>query len=267
VRSARVEVIPPLPPPDSEEHFFDELDLSQIWPYLNEQMLYGKHLGLRGGFQKLKDAGDPKALELEEVMEDLKARGWIRARALYRFFEASSSGNDLLLSDGGRRLATFAFPRQRVGEHECLSDFLRPLSEGGGDSVALFVTTAGEGVRRRAETLKGEGRYLLCHALQALALETAEAAAEWLHRKIRERWGCPDPPEMTMLDRFQARYRGKRYSFGYPACPDLSAQAPLFELLKPERIGVQLTEGFMMDPEASVSALVVHHPQAKYFGA
>jgi 5-methyltetrahydrofolate--homocysteine methyltransferase len=133
--------------------------------------------------------------------------------------------------------------------------------------VALFVTTAGEGVRRRAETLKAEGRYLLCHALQALALETAEAAAEWLHRKIRERWGCPDPPEMTMLDRFQARYRGKRYSFGYPACPDLSAQAPLFELLKPERIGVQLTEGFMMDPEASVSALVVHHPQAKYFGA
>jgi len=267
VRSARVEVIPPLPPPDSEEHLFDELDPSQVWPYLNEQMLYGKHLGLRGSFQKLREAGDPKALELEEVVEDLKARGWIRARALYRFFRASSSGNELLLSEGGRRLATFAFPRQRTGEHECLSDLVRPLTEGGGDSVALFVTTAGEGVRRRSEALKAEGRYLLCHALQALALETAEAAAEWLHRKIRERWGYPDPPEMTMLDRFQARYRGKRYSFGYPACPDLSAQAPLFELLRPERIGVQLTEGFMMDPEASVSALVVHHPQAKYFGA
>ena len=87
--------------------------------------------------------------------------------------------------------------------------------------MALFVTTAGEGMRERAEDLKAEGRYLLCHALQALAVETAEAAAEWLHRRIRERWGFPDPPETTMLDRFQARYRGKRYSFGYPACPDL----------------------------------------------
>ena len=131
--------------------------------------------------------------------------------------------------------------------------------------MALFVTTAGEGVRERAGALKREGRFLLCHALQALALETAEAAAEWLHGKIRERWGFKDTPEMTMMDRFQARYRGKRYSFGYPACPDLFAQGLLFELLKPERIGVELTEGFMMDPEASVSAVVVHHPQARYF--
>ena len=132
--------------------------------------------------------------------------------------------------------------------------------------MALFVTTAGEGVRERAEALKHDGHYLLCHALQALALETAEAAAEWLHAQLRARWGFPDAPEMTMLDRFQARYRGKRYSFGYPACPDLSAQEPLFRLLRPERIGVRLTDGYMMDPEASVSAVVVHHPQARYFG-
>jgi len=131
--------------------------------------------------------------------------------------------------------------------------------------VALLITTAGEGIRAKAEELKAAGEYLLCHCLQALAVETAEAAAEWLHGKIRERWNLPDPPELTMTDRFQARYRGKRYSPGYPACPDLADQTTIFRLLPGEKIGVELTEGFMMDPEASVSALVVHHPQARYY--
>ena len=142
---------------------------------------------------------------------------------------------------------------------------MRPREAGGSDSIALFITTAGEGVRARAEELKDAGEYLLCHALQALAVETAEAAAEWLHARLRAAWGFPDPPELTMIDRFQARYRGKRYSFGYPACPELADQATLFRLLDGRRIGVELTEGFMMDPEASVSALVLHHPQARYF--
>ncbi len=267
VRSPRIEVLPALPPPDAAEHLMESLDLAEVWSYINEQMLYGRHLGLRGSFRKLKEEGNPKAEELEEVVRDIQGRGWIKAKGLCRFYEAASEGNQIHLVEEGRPVATFTFPRQRTGDRECLADLVRPLSQGGGDSVALFVTTAGEGVRERAEALKAEGRYLLCHALQALALETAEAAAEWLHRRIREQWGFPDPVEMSMLDRFQARYRGKRYSFGYPACPDLSAQGPLFALLKPERLGVRLTEGFMMDPEASVSAIVVHHPQARYFGA
>ena len=95
--------------------------------------------------------------------------------------------------------------------------------------------------------------------------QSREAAAEWLHRRLREKWGFPDPPETTMVDRFQARYRGKRFSFGYPACPELADQATLFHLLDGKKIGVELTEGFMRDPEASVSALVLHHPQARYF--
>ena len=103
-------------------------------------------------------------------------------------------------------------------------------------------------------------------ALAALSLETAEAYAELLHSQLRSLWGFPDSPEMTMLERFQAKYLGCRYSFGYPACPRLDDQAKLWKLLQPEEIGVQLTDGFMMDPEASVSALVVHHPEAKYFG-
>ena len=101
--------------------------------------------------------------------------------------------------------------------------------------------------------------------MQALAIESAEACAEWLHRRIREDWGFPDPPELTMAQRFVSRYRGKRYSFGYPACPSLEDQASLWKLLRPEEIGVQLTDGFMMDPEASVSALVFAHPDCTYF--
>jgi 5-methyltetrahydrofolate--homocysteine methyltransferase len=184
---------------------------------------------------------------------------------MYRYFPAQSDGNTLRLALPGGGDACFTFPRQVAGERLCLSDFVHPAGAGAGDSVALFITTAGEGVRARAEELKAAGEYLLCHALQAVAVETAEAAAEWLHRRLREQWGLPDPPETTMRDRFQGRYRGKRYSFGYPACPDLADQATLFHLLDGRKIGVELTEGFMMDPEASVSAIVLHHPQARYF--
>jgi 5-methyltetrahydrofolate--homocysteine methyltransferase len=130
----------------------------------------------------------------------------------------------------------------------------------------LFVTTAGNGVKKQVEDWKEAGEYLKSHAFAALALETAEAAAELLHLRLRASWGFPDPAEMTLQDRFSARYRGKRCSFGYPACPDLADQRQLFAALGPEEIGVTLTEGDMMDPEASVSALVFHHPDARYFG-
>ena len=135
-----------------------------------------------------------------------------------------------------------------------------------GDQVALFVTTAGDGVAARANQWKEEGEFLKSHAFAALALETAEAAAEVVHKKLRALWGFADPEEMTLQDRFSARYRGNRYSFGYPACPNLEMQQQLFEVLRPEEIGVTLTEGDMMEPEASVSAMVIHHPDARYFG-
>jgi 5-methyltetrahydrofolate--homocysteine methyltransferase len=266
VRSTEVAVADPLPAPDLLEHVLDALDLAEVWQYLNPHMLYAKHLGLRGSYWKLKEQGDPKLAELERLIEKVQASGWISARAMYRYFPASSEGNTLRIGLPGGGEASFTFPRQVAGERLCLSDFVHP---GPGsvapDSAALFITTAGEGVRSRAEELKSAGEYLLCHALQAVAVETAEAAAEWLHRRLREQWSFPDPPETTMRDRFQGRYRGKRYSFGYPACPDLGDQATLFRLLDGRKIGVELTEGFMMDPEASVSALVLHHPQARYF--
>ena len=160
---------------------------------------------------------------------------------------------------------TFRLARQRQGDYLCLSDYVLPQQNGRRDHLAMFVVTAGEGVRERSEKAKNEGYYFKSHGLQALAIETAEACAEWLHRRIREDWGFPDAPERTMAQRFTSRYRGKRYSFGYPACPNLEDQAGIWKLLRPEEIGVQLTEGFMMDPEASVSAVVFHHPDCTYF--
>jgi len=133
--------------------------------------------------------------------------------------------------------------------------------------VALFAVTCGEGVRERAAAAKERGDYLRSHALQALAIESAEALAEWLHARLRTLWGFPDPSELSIADKLKAHYRGLRVSFGYPACPDLADQATLWRLLRPEEVGIALTEGFMMDPEASVSALVFHHPAAKYFKA
>ena len=132
-------------------------------------------------------------------------------------------------------------------------------------NICLFAVTAGEGIRELGRSLTSQGQYLESHAVQALALETAEAYAELLHAKIRGMWGFADPVDMTMTQRFQAKYRGKRYSYGYPACPELSEQDKLFSLINPGRIGIHLTDEHMMDPEASVSAIVFHHPDAKYF--
>ncbi|MGE0639833.1 MAG: methionine synthase [Thermoanaerobaculia bacterium] len=255
----------PLPPPDLERHA-ETLDLDAIWAEVNPQMLYGKHLGLRGVVKRLIDEGDEKYRKLEAVVDELKALardGAMQARAVWRFFPAEAEGARLTLRDpaSGEVAASWEFPRQDGPEGLAIPDFVLP-----GDHVALFVTTAGHGVRERVEEWKRSGEYLRSHAFAALALETAEGAAEWLHRKLRSDWGFPDAPETTAQDRFAARYRGKRYSFGYPACPDLAGQQALFAALRPEEIGVELTEGDMMDPEASVSALVFAHPDARYFG-
>ena len=269
-RSPRVRVDLPIPPVSYLDRKVRLVpDLREIWGYVNPYMLFGRHLGFRGDFEKRLAERDPKAIELFESMEEVKkeAASFMKIRAVWQFFEAESEGESLHLfaPDAKEPLHTFRLGRQRQGDFLCLSDYVLPAQNGKRDHLALFVVTAGEGVRQRSEKAKNEGYYFLSHGLQALAIETAEGCAEWLHRRIREDWGFPDPPEMTMAQRFTSRYRGKRYSFGYPACPNLEDQAVIWKLLKPEEIGVQLTEGFMMDPEASVSALVFHHPDCAYF--
>ena len=244
-------------------------DLNEIWSYVNPYMLFGRHLGFRGNFEKALADRDSRALELFHEMEEIKheAASFMKVSAVWQFFEAERQGNSIALfaPDGDAPVHTFHFQRQSVGEKLCLSDYILPAREGRRDHLALFVVTSGAGIREKSEQAKTEGRYLYSHGLQALALESAEACAEWLHRRIREDWGFPDPPPLTMAERFVSRYRGKRYSFGYPACPNLEDQAGIWTLLRPEEIGVNLTEGMMMDPEASVSALVFHHSDCTYF--
>lgn len=244
-------------------------DLREVWSYINPFMLYGRHLGYKGDFEKQFAAREAKAVELFESMEEVRteAAKWMKVKAVWQFFEAETEGEAMhVFEPGGKQpLHTWQFKRQKTGDRLCLSDYILPAKDGKRDHVAVFVVTAGEGVRERAEAAKNAGYYFMSHGLQALAIESAEACAEWLHRRIREDWGFPDAPEMTMAHRFTSRYRGKRYSFGYPACPDLEDQAGLWKLLRPEDIGVQLTEGFMMDPEATVSALAFIHPDCTYF--
>jgi 5-methyltetrahydrofolate--homocysteine methyltransferase len=296
IRSGAINTLDQIPaPPDFDRHIIREAPLERIWSFLNPRMLYGRHLGVKGTWLKhieqdergilREDSEGRKVLELMEVVESLKREcrtGVFRPKAVFQFFEAASEGNHLHIysyeeayrlrtapaepKESPKPLVSFDFPRQAKVNGLCLSDYVNPLGSPQPDNICMFVVTAGEGVRQWADELKNRGEYLKSHVLQALALETAEAYAEFLHSQIRNMWGFNDPPEMTMMERFQAKYVGKRYSFGYPACPVLDDQAHLFRLLKPEDIGVNLTEGFMMDPEASVSAIVFHHPAATYYG-
>jgi 5-methyltetrahydrofolate--homocysteine methyltransferase len=253
------------PQPRDRERHVATLDLDAVWRYLNHQMLFGKHLGLRGSVDRLRSEGDAKLARLEELLVELQAvarGGAMTARAVWQFFAARAHDDTIELFDPVTRdrVAAWTFPRQGGGGL-CLADYV--LDD---DHLALLVTTVGGGVQEAVERWKAEGEYLRSHAFAALALETAEAAAEWVHAHLRAAWGFADPENLSHRDQLSARYRGKRYSFGYPACPDLAGQRGLFQALRPEEVGVQLTEGDMMDPEASVSALVMQHPDAKYFG-
>lgn len=257
--------------PDYDPHIVDiPADVALAW--INPQMLFGRHLGFKGNAQQAAEAGEPKFLELRDLVNGLvekyAAHPILRPRAIYRFFAAEREGNDLILREqrGGREIGRFHFPRQSDRDRLCCADWVEPAG-GRPDAVALFVTTAGHGVREEAARLKDAGEFLRSHALAATALEMAEGAAEWLHAKLRALWGFPDPEGFTLQQQFRNEYRGIRVSFGYPACPALEDQRLLFKLLQPEPIGVQLTEGLMMDPEASISAVVFHHPKARYFSA
>jgi 5-methyltetrahydrofolate--homocysteine methyltransferase len=271
-RSAKVRLDLPIPPaPYLHRKLRDVPHLAEVWSYMNPYMLYGRHLGYKGNFEKNLAEHEPKAVELFQKMEALKqeALGFMKVKAAWQFFEAERDDNAIhLFAPGGAApIHTFQFGRQRRDNGLCLSDYILDAEEGRRDHLVLFVVTAGAGIREKSEEWKQAGEFFQAHAIQALALETAEGCAEWLHRRIREDWGFPDPPSLTMQERFTSRYRGKRYSFGYPACPNLDDQQSLFALLQPEEIGVALTEGMMMEPEASVSALVFHHPDCAYFTA
>jgi 5-methyltetrahydrofolate--homocysteine methyltransferase len=264
--------VPVLIPKDTKRHVLKSYSLSHIEPYINMQMLLGHHLGVKGKIAKLIAEKDEKALKIKEVVDQLLAdasqNNWITPAAVYQFFPAQSDGNKVIIFDPEnpeQMIETFDFPRQESSPYLCLADFIKSVDSGVKDYVGFFTVTAGKGIREKADEFKAEGRFLESHALQAMALESAEGFAELIHRQMRDRWGFPDPLDFTMQDRFAAHYQGQRFSFGYPACPDLEDQKKLFKLLQPEEIGIQLTDGCMMEPEASVSAIVFAHPEARYF--
>lgn len=272
-RSKVAQEAPLFIPEDYSYHVLKNYRLSHLHPYINMQTLLGQHLGIQGNIKKNLARDDQKTIELQDKANDLITRagkeGFLSADGMYRFFPAQSDGkNDVIVydpEDHTKVLERFSFPRQQKEPYLCLADFLRTVDSGVMDHVAFMTVTAGKGVRSLAEEAKEAGDYLESHMIQAVALEVAEAFAERIHQLIRDKWGFPDSPDFTMKQRFSARYQGVRVSFGYPACPNLEDQAKLFRLLNPAKIGVELTEEYMMEPEASVSAMVFAHPEGRYF--
>lgn len=273
-RSSTSQNVPVFQPPDFDRHILRNYPIDFLYPYLNMRMLLGKHLGVKGNIEQLLAHGDAKAFELKTAVEQLlteaKNKNFIKANGMYQFFPAQSQENDILVydpKDYSKVIQRFSFPRQQEEPYLCLADFLRPVESGVMDSVGFLIVTTGQGIIDLASEWREKGDYLRSHLLQATALELAEAFAERIHHMMRDIWGFPDPSEMTMVERFAAKYQGIRVSFGYPACPNLEDQKKLFALLNPEDIGIHLTDGFMMEPEASVSAMVFAHPEARYFTA
>ena len=259
-------------PPDLRLHVINDHPLEAIFPLINPQMLYVRHLGYKGRFADDLESGVQSAIDLRDSVrnvEDLMlAQANIKANAVFKFFPANSDGQQILVhgSEDRKSSEKFYFGRQSQRDGLCLADYLLPQSSGQADYLGMFLVSIGTGVRKLAETLMADGQFLNSHILSALALESAEAFAELLHQQMRQMWGYGDKPGTTPQDLFRTQYRGKRFSFGYPACPRLEDQEQLFRLLDVStNLDVELTEGFMMDPESSVSALVFHHPDAKYF--
>ncbi len=256
-------------PTDFDTHLFESPDLEELFANINPNMLYGKHFGLKGGgYRKLIAENDPKAIELtkkvKEVQTEIIEKQLFKPKGVFRFFRATKEKETLIvLDENSKILERFPFPRQYKGENLCLTDY---ISNNKTDIIGFFSVTAGEGIHELAGKYKNEGEFVKSHILFSLAIETAEAFAEIIHRDMRSFIGINDPADFTPEDLFKVKYQGCRYSFGYPACPDLNLQEPLFKLLEiTENIGVKLTEGMMMEPEASITAMVMHHPEAKYF--
>ncbi|MCC6451891.1 MAG: methionine synthase, partial [Acidobacteria bacterium] len=195
----------------------------------------------------------------------------LEARVVYGYFACQSEGNDLIIYNDDQRTERlrFNFPRQpieqRGGKNLCLADYFASVESGKMDVVAFDLVTMGSKASEYSAKLFAADNYTDYLLFHGLSVESAEAFAEMWHKRIREELGIAgsDAPELAKL--FHQGYQGSRYSFGYPACPDLEEQAKIFELLDPSRIGVELSEEFQLHPEQSTSAIVLHHPQAKYF--
>lgn len=243
--------------------------MDELWPYINRQMLYGHHLGLKGNIKKLFDTENPKAMKLYKQVQDVRnsivEKDLLNTQGMFRFYKVRAEGETMVILSENEQdeLQRFTFPRQPGGYQYCLTDFIHPDKV---DTCCFFIVTSGQEILDYAKQLKDEEAFLASHIANAIGLELAEAFAESLHQDIRSFWGFPDKEGLIGEDLFKLAYRGRRYSFGYPACPDLGYQSLLWKLCSPDKhIGVELCDDFMMNPDGSVSALVFHHPEATYF--
>jgi 5-methyltetrahydrofolate--homocysteine methyltransferase len=251
-------------------------DLRDLFQYINETALFKNQWQLKTASQEdyarlVEEKYRPIKKQLED---DVIASGLFEPKVVYGYFPAQSDGNDVVVyepedasgRDSPRELLRFTFPRQREGRKLCISDFFLPKSSGKVDVLGLSLVTIGSKASVETQRLFEAGEYTKYLYLHGLSVETAEALAEYHHKKMREELGISGGDSTHIRDLFHQKYRGSRYSFGYPACPNLEDQTKLFALLKPEEnVGVRLTSGFLLEPEQSTSAMVVHHPQAKYF--
>ena len=260
-------------PPDLELHVLRNVPLGHVYPYLNLQMLLGKHLGVKGSVgAAARRRATPRTLEISEAVEELKReaveQGLIRADGLYRFYEARPPGDDLMLF-AARRARSRAFTsRARPAASGSASPTTsarpraaRPTTSRSSPSRAARACASWPSAGRTRATTSDRTR---CRRSPSSARRPSPRCCT---RGCARSGASRIRPACRSRTSSRRHYRGIRVSFGYPACPELADQRILFDLLRPEQIGLQLTEGFMMDPEASVSALVFHHPEAKYFKA
>jgi 5-methyltetrahydrofolate--homocysteine methyltransferase len=260
--------VPKLPFYGARKH--TKFDIFELYKYINKIALF------RGQWQyKRQDGmGNPEFNawldeNVEPVFDRMKRElaSRMHPKVKWGYFWCQSEGNDLIVyhEDAKTERCRFKFPRQRDMRRLCLSDFFKSTESGQMDVVGFHIVTAGEEISIYERELFAAGNYQDYLHVHGMGVETAEALAEYWHRQIRLEMGIGDqePEEMRLL--FSAKYHGARYSFGYPACPNLEDQSMLFELLNPEEIGLALSEEFMIVPEQSTSAIIVHHPEAKYF--
>jgi len=242
-------------------------DIDALFPLINEQALFRGRWGYRRGKLSAAEYEELVAGEVLPAYERIKAEalaeGLLQPQVAYGYFDCFSKGDELVLTDNGDSYR-YGFPRQGFAPNLCISDFFRSKEEGC-DLAGLFVVTLGPKLAEKTQTLYQADSYkdyLLWHGF---GVELTDALAEYWHMRMRRELGIAEAEPKDVAGYVVQQYRGSRYGFGYPACPDLELQRPTFALLKPERIGVSLTENCEMVPEMTTSALIAHHPQAKYF--
>jgi 5-methyltetrahydrofolate--homocysteine methyltransferase len=272
-RSPSLAKAPDLPtPPFLGSRTRTDFDLRQVFQYLNELTLFSTQWGFKKGGVKPAEYEQQMAEVARPALERLKAlcldENILRPAVAYGFFPAASDRTRLTIYEDDHQTprTTFNFPRQDFGEYLCLSDYLEPCRDGRAtDYVAFMAVTVGREVTRIAQEWYAAGRYQDYLYLHGLGVESAEALAELFHQQLRQEWGIAADDSPLIRKLFKKHYRGCRYAFGYPACPRLEDQVPLFALIDPTRVGMTLSEQFQLEPEQSTTAIVIHHPMAKYF--